>query len=149
VAVRQLWECPACARTFASCNQVHACAPLGDLERHFAGSEPAVRETFDRILTAVAGLGPVEVLAEKTRIALHVRMSFAALMPRRNWLTGHLVLARRIDHPRLTRIDALSERNLVHHFRLTAPAQVDQEFTSWLAEAEQDRVGRGFHAPPY
>jgi Domain of unknown function (DUF5655) len=137
VPVRQLWECPSCHRTFAGRNQVHTCARLGDLDRHFEGSEPVVRETFEAILTAVRGLGPVEVLAEKTRIALHLRMSFAALMPRRSWLSGHFVLARRVDGPRFTRIDALSARNLVHHFRLTSPDQVDEEFTAWLAEAYQ------------
>jgi hypothetical protein len=54
--------------------------------------QPAVRATFDAVLAAVLALGPVEVLAEKSRIALQVRMSFAALMPRRHWLNGHLVL---------------------------------------------------------
>src|SRR5689334_17794396 len=81
-----MWVCPQCGRTFANRNQSHACAPLGDLDRHFAGADPAVRAAFDRALAAVSGFGPVDVLAEKTRIALHVRMSFAAFMPRRHWL---------------------------------------------------------------
>ena len=84
-------------------------------------------------------MGPVEVLAEKTRIALHVRMSFAAFMPRRNWLSGHLVLARRIDSPRFSRVDTLSPGNVVHLFRLNSPADVDEQFAAWLAEAY--RVG--------
>ncbi len=103
-----MWACPACGRSFASRNQVHTCAALGDLDRHFAGTSPQVRATFDAVLTAAAGFGPVEVLAEKTRIALQVRMSFAAFMPRRHWLNGHLVLARRVGSPRFVRIDALS-----------------------------------------
>ena len=132
-----MWACPACGRSFASRNQVHTCAALGDLDRHFAGTSPQVRATFDAVLTAAAGFGPVEVLVEKTRIALQVRMSFAAFMPRRHWLNGHLVLARRVGSPRFVRIDALSPRNVVHTFRLTAPAEVDGEFTAWLAEAYQ------------
>ncbi len=83
-----MWTCPACGRTFASQNQVHTCAQLGDLDRHFARSEPAVRATFDLVLAVLASLGPVEVLAQKTRIALHARMSFAAFTPRRRWLAG-------------------------------------------------------------
>jgi hypothetical protein len=132
---RQLWLCPRCARTFANRNQAHACAPLGSLDRHFAHATPAVRATFDAVLTAISALGPVEVLAEKTRIALHVRMSFAALVPRRNWLNGHLVLARRIDSPRFSRIETVSQRNVVHNFRLLCPGEVDDEFAAWLAEA--------------
>jgi hypothetical protein len=122
---------------FASRNQTHTCAPLGDLDRHFARASPAVRATFDRVLAAVSRLGPVVVLPEKTRIALQVRMSFAAFMPRRHWLGGHLVMARRVDSPRFLRVDTYSPRNVVHAFRLTSPADVDEEFVAWLAEAYQ------------
>jgi hypothetical protein len=130
-----MWACPACGRTFANRNQTHTCARLGDLDRHFARSSPAVRATFDRVLAVVDALGPVEVLAEKTRIALHARMSFAALQPRRHWLAGHLVLARQITSPRFARIEVISPRNVVHQFRLNAPDEVDDQFAAWLAEA--------------
>lgn len=134
-AARAMWACPRCARTFANRGQAHACSPLGDLDGHFAGCAPEVRATFDAVLAAVRALGPVEVLAEKTRIALHARMSFAAFMPRRRWLNGHLVLARRVDSPRFPRVDVYSPRNVVHAFRLVSPADVDEQFTAWLAEA--------------
>lgn len=138
-----MWGCPRCGRTFANRNQAHTCAPLGDLEQHFARSAPAVRSTFERVLAAVSGFGPVEVLPEKTRIALHVRMSFAAFMPRQNWLNGHLVLARPVSSPRFLRVQVLSERNVLHTFRLTSPADVNAEFVSWLGEAY--RVGAQEH----
>ena len=96
-----------------------------------------MRAAFDRVLAVVSGFGPVTVLPEKTRIALQVRMSFAAFMPRRRWLGGHLVLARRIDSPRFLRVNTYSPRNVVHAFRLTSPADVDGEFVAWLAEAYQ------------
>src|SRR5205807_4307931 len=97
-------------RSFASGNQSHACAALGDLDLHFARSSPQVRAAFDAALACVRAVGPVQVLAEKTRIALQVRMSFAAFMPRRDWLNGHLVLARRIDSPRFLRVERHSPR---------------------------------------
>ena len=134
-----MWVCPRCARTFATRNQTHTCAPLGDLDTHFAGLSPEVRATFDRALAVVRALGPVTVLPEKTRIALHVRMSFAAFMPRKRWLNGHLVLARRVDSPRFLRIESFSPRNVLHAFRLREPDDVDAEFTTWLTEAY--RVG--------
>jgi hypothetical protein len=62
-------------------------------------------------------------------------MSFAAFMPRRRWLNGHLVLARRVDSPRFARIETFSPRNVLHAFRLTTPQDVDAEFTTWLTEA--------------
>jgi hypothetical protein len=135
--VADMWTCPECGRSFATRNQTHTCTALGDLDRHFARASPPVRAAFDAVLAAVSALGPVRVLPEKTRIALQVRMSFAAFMPRRDWLNGHLVLARRIDSPRFLRIETFSPRNVVHTFRLSGPADVDQEFAAWLAEAYQ------------
>jgi Domain of unknown function (DUF5655) len=140
---RPLWTCLECGRTFANRNQTHTCAVLTNLDRHFAGKAPVVRATFDRVVAVVSGFGPVEVLAEKTRIALHVRMSFAAFTPRRDWLDGHLVLARRIDSPRFRRVETFSPRNVLHTFRLTVPADVDAEFAGWLEEAYQ--VGQQRH----
>ena len=83
------------------------------------------------------------VLPEKSRIALQVRMSFAALMPRRRWLNGHLVLARQVDSDRFLSVQTFSPRNVLHTFRLHGPDEVDAEFTGWLAEAY--RVGEQRH----
>jgi hypothetical protein len=143
VLMKALWTCPACGRTFARPNQTHTCAVLRPLDEHFTGCAPAVRETFDAVVAAVRACGPVEVLPERTRVALHVRMSFAALMPRRRWLDGHLVLARRVESPRFRRIEVYSPRNVLHAFRLTAPGEVDAEFIALLAEAY--RVGAQEH----
>jgi len=140
-----VWTCPSCGRRFANPNQSHTCGPLGDLDRHFEGKDAAVRETFERVLEVVRRLGPVIVLPEKTRIALQVRMSFAALMPKRRWLDGHVVLARRLDSPRFRRIDTYSPRNVLHVFRLGSPDAVDGEVAAWFAEAyavgEQRHLG--------
>jgi hypothetical protein len=141
--MRDLWRCPTCGRTFANRNQTHTCATLGDLDRHFDGADARVRATFDRVLDVVRGLGPVDVLPEKTRIALHARMSFAAFVPRRRWLDGHLVLARRIDDPRFRKIEVYSPRNVLHAFRLSDVDDVDQQFVAYLGEAY--RVGLQQH----
>jgi hypothetical protein len=70
-------------------------------------------------------------------------MSFAAFTPRRRWLDGHLVLARRIDSPRFRRVEAYSPRNVLHAFRLAGPGEVDAEFVVYLEEAY--RVGAQGH----
>lgn len=133
-AVRPLWTCRKCRRRFANRNQTHACA-RHDLAHHFRGKDPAVRRLFNAVRRAAAACGPVIVLPEKTRIAFQVRMSFAQVSPKRQWLEGHFVFARRLEHPRFRRIDTISARNHVHHFRLTTPAEVDAEFRAWLREA--------------
>jgi hypothetical protein len=62
-------------------------------------------------------------------------MSFAQVTPRMKWLDGHLVLARRLEHPRFRKIETISARNHVHHFRLTTTADIDAEFAGFLREA--------------
>lgn len=86
------------------------------------------------------------VLPERTRIALQVRMSFAAFTARNHWLDGHVVLARERPSPRFRRIEVYSPRNVLHAFRLHKPDEVDDEVADWLAEAY--RVGRQDHLKP-
>ena len=80
-----LWTCGRCNRTFANRNQSHSCGRY-DLEHHFRGKPAEVRLVFEAFVAAVQALGPVEVLPEKTRIAFHVRTSFAQVTPRRRWV---------------------------------------------------------------
>ena len=138
-----LWKCPRCGRTFANRHQTHTCAPLGDLQRHFATADPGLRETFDTVVRAVRELGPVDVLPERTRIALHARMSFAAFTVRRHRLDGHVILARELYSPRFLRIEVYSPGNVLHAFRLSAVSDVDEDVRRWLAEAYD--VGRQLH----
>jgi hypothetical protein len=141
----KLWACPQCGRSFANQNQSHFCGRY-ELEAHFAAKSEAARALFDAFLELVQGIGPVTVLPEKSRIAFQVRMSFAALMVRKTYLRGHLVLARRLEHPRFLKIDTISPRNHVHHFRLDDRADLDELFTSWVREAYA--VGEQQHLPP-
>jgi Domain of unknown function (DUF5655) len=141
---RALWRCPRCRRRFANRNQSHACG-RHDLAHHFRDKPPAVRELFDGVRRAIEACGPVIVLPEKTRIAFQVRMSFAQVTPRRHWLDGHVVLARRLSDPRFRRVDTISRRNHVHHFRLASPAEIDARFRRWIREAYA--VGAQRHLP--
>ena len=131
---RSLWRCLKCRRQFANRNQSHACG-RHDLDHHFVGKSPEIRALFDEVVAAVRKIGPVRIVPEKTRIAFQVRMSFAQVTQKLNWLEGHLVLARRFEHPRFRQVQTISPRNHVHTFRITSPCDIDEDFRSWLAEA--------------
>jgi len=98
---------------------------------------------YSRLEELVLSLGPVIVLPEKTRIAFQVRMSFAAVRIQQRWIDGHVVLARRLESPRFRRIEYISPRNHVHHFRIISPNEIDSEFAAWFTEAYQ--VGEQRH----
>jgi hypothetical protein len=129
-----LWHCHKCGRDFANRNQSHACGRY-ELADHFRGKPLEIRALFDKVVDTVRAIGPVRILPEKTRIAFQVRMSFAQVTPRKHWLDGHVVLARRLEHPRFRTIQTFSPRNHVHSFRLTQPSDIDADFRAWLAEA--------------
>ena len=130
-----MWTCPDCGRAFANRHQTHTCAPLRSLDDHLEGKPPEIAEIVGLVIAAARACGDVTVLPEKTRIALAARMSFAALMPRRRWVDGHVVLARRLEDPRFTRIETFSLRNHLHAFRLVSVDDVDARFREWMREA--------------
>jgi hypothetical protein len=137
-----MWRCPDCSRRFANRNQSHACGRF-TLASHFEGKSPAIRAIFEKVLRIARRNGPVTVLPEKTRIAFQVRMSFAAFVIRKNWIDGHVVLARRLENPRFRRIETFSPRNHLHAFRFERTGDIDAEVASWLGEAYQ--VGEQRH----
>jgi Domain of unknown function (DUF5655) len=129
-----LWICPRCGRRFANRNQSHTCGRW-TLAHHLDGRAPEIVEIVERVIAMARSIAPVDVIAEKTRIALAARMSFAALVVRARWVDGHVVLARRLESPRFLRIEVYSPRNQLHAFRLGAPDEVDDEVRAWLTEA--------------
>ena len=130
-----MWTCPACGQTFVSPNLPHSCAVVA-LDDHFAGSAPDVRAAFDALLAAAREHGPVTVNVTKSRISLQARMRFAAVdAPRRDHLTGHLVLTRALPGPAVTRIEFLAPYYHLHRFRLAGPGDVGEDLRALLAEA--------------
>ena len=141
-----MWTCPKCSRQFANRNQSHACG-RHDLEPHFQGKPPVIREIFDAFVTALRENGAVIVLPERTRIAFQVRMSFAQLTPKRQWVDGHLVLARRAESSVFTKVETFSPRNHLHAFRLLTPADITPQLRRYMSEAyavgDQQHLRRG------
>lgn len=137
-----LWQCPTCGHRFSTRNQWHACYHV-PVDALFERSEPVVRDLFDRMVRILERWGQVTVVPQKSRIALQVRMRFAAVMPQKAALRGHLVLARRTPSRHFTRIDTFSPRNHVHVFRLLRLDDLDEEFIGLLGAAY--RVGRQAH----
>src|SRR5215813_6786161 len=130
----RLWRCAKCKRPFANVNQSHFCSSY-TLREHLAGKTPQAIKLFREFARLVKRCGRLRIIPEKTRIAFQVRMSFAAVSLRRDRLIGHVVLARRFEHPRFTKIETISPRNHVHSFSFTVHKELDDEVLSWLREA--------------
>ncbi len=138
-----LWRCPACGRPFANRNQSHSCGSFS-AEAFLAGKPEGARALYDAFVALVERCGPMTLAPGKTRVGFQVRMIFAAVdRLGAETLDAHVVLARRLEHPRFRRIDSISPRNHVHHFRIGSVAELDDEVAGWLREAYA--VGEQLH----
>ena len=129
-----LWRCPKCRRRFANRNQTHFCG-RHTIGAHFAGKSKTIATIYRAFVSALRDVGPVQVLPEKTRIAFQVRMSFAQLTPRRQWIDGHLVLARPTPAACIRKIESFSRRNHVHYFRLASVEDITPELVRLMRDA--------------
>ncbi len=131
---RPLWRCPKCGKYFVTRNLWHACA-RHSLEEHFAGRAPKLRLLFDALIGLLKRNGPLRVVPDKTRITFQVRMRFGGIYVRRNLLDLGFLLPRRLDHPRITRVEAFAPGAIGHHLEIRSPADLDSELASWLRES--------------
>lgn len=131
----ELWRCPQCSRQFANQNQSHSCG-VHTVAEFLSGKSPEAVMLYQRFAALVAECGEVVLAPVKTRVGFQVRMIFAAVNKLNDdGLFAHVVLARRLENPRFTRIDSISPRNHVHHFRIQRLDEIDDEVKSWLEEA--------------
>ncbi len=75
-------------------------------------------------------------------------MRFAAIIPRRRCLRGHLVLARHRPAPFFTRVPEYSRRNVVHEFRIDKPDDFTPQFRDYLEEAYRVGCQEYLQQPP-
>jgi hypothetical protein len=132
-----LWRCPGCDKLYPRAGQSHSCVVVS-LDDHFR-NRPRARELFDAFRAAIAEVGgPVRLSVAKTRIGLITNITFAAVMPRKNYLRAHVLLRRKVDSPRFVRVEE-GPPYWVHHFNIQSEADFDGELRAWLSEAY--RVG--------
>lgn len=134
---RPLWTCSKCKRQFVTPNMPHSCGDYS-VEKFLAGKSAHAISLYERFSALVHECGPVKVAPAKTRIGFQVRMIFAAVNKLNDQgLHAHVVLTRRLKNPRFIRIDTMTPKCYVHHFRIEALSELDDEVRGWLQEAYQ------------
>ena len=129
-----LWKCPKCGHEFVTRNLRHSCSHY-KMDHHFKGRDPVLRKIFDKWEGAVRKCGPITVISQKTRIVFTVRVRFASVMIRKNWVEVGLWLSREVRHPRLHHMAKYMQGCYYHYFRFEKPADIDRAFGPWLRES--------------
>ncbi len=130
---KAFWTCPRCGRQFVSANKWRSCQQFR-IEDHFAGKDPLVRQLYVRLFATLNEFGPVTAYALKTRIIFQAETQVAAVVIRKHWLDGYLWLRRRAAHPLIHRVEMQVFRDYGHVFRLTRPADLDDDLVALLHE---------------
>jgi len=113
----------------------HSCGRY-TVEQFLTGKSPSAVTLYQRFSALVQECGPVKVAPAKTRVGFQVRMIFAAVNKLNDkGLEAHVVLARRLEANRFKRIERMSDKCYVHHFRLESSRELDAEVKGWLCEA--------------
>jgi len=139
---KPLWRCPKCGHEFVTRNLWHSCGRY-ELSDHFIGKPPQLRQAFDAFVESAQKCGPVTVYGQKTRIVIQARVRFAGAVVRKHWLDASMWLKRRVEHPRLVRVENFGRLGFGHHFRLTQRGDIDHPMERLMREAY--RVGQQEH----
>jgi hypothetical protein len=131
---RPLWTCPKCGNQFVTRNMSHSCE-RHDLAPVFAGKPPQVRALFERFRMLVEACGPVTQVVYRDKVAYMVRVRFAGATPRKRWLEIGFWLRRRVESPRIDRVETLAPHVHIHRLHVTALDELDSELAAWLRES--------------
>jgi hypothetical protein len=132
----RLWTCPKCGRRFVGRNMWHACGDHS-VEKFLEGKGERARELFDRFESLIAACGPYEVAPAKTRVAFMGRVRFASVNSVSDRaMNVHFGLPRALRHPRVRKVEQFGSW-YVHHLRVSAPDELDDELLGWLRESYQ------------
>lgn len=105
------------------------------IQSYLQSASPQARSLYNRFADLVESFGPVSIVPTQTRIDFQGRIIFASAQLYPDSLLVSMLLPRRIDRPRVTRVDALGDEKYLHYLSIRSLDDFDAEFTAWLQEA--------------
>jgi hypothetical protein len=140
-----LWTCPRCEHRFVTPNTWHSCTRR-TLDDAFARTTPDARAAFDRFVELAAGCGPIEVIAQRTRVVIMGRVRFAGAQILRDRVRLNVALVRRIEAPWVKRVETYGPHWNAHGFEARSRADVDAivELPALLCEGYHDLGMQGW-----
>ena len=91
----------------------------------------------------VLSAGAASPARTRDQIGFQLRRIFAGVRLTDQAPEGYLDIARKIESPRFRNVAPYTKRVFVHHFGISAPEELDDEFAGWVRESYA--VGEGKH----
>ena len=115
-----------------------------DFDPYLAGMPEASVQMFRRFVDMARTPGLVTFELQNGPIVLRgSRRIFASVRVLDKGLRGHLNLMRRVNDPRLGKVEAFTKSLIYHGYLVASISDLDEEFQRWLDEAHS--VGDGAH----
>jgi hypothetical protein len=129
-----LWACPRCGREFAKRNQWHSCLAY-DVDGHFAGKDPRLREIFDLLVAKMEEFGPLRFDAVRRTINLIARHHLGGVEVQKKALRLGFLHDEPLESERFVRVARLGPHRVGHTVKLHSVDDVDDELLGWLKKA--------------
>ncbi len=131
-----MWTCPKCKQKFVNTNQWHSCGQ-NSVDNFLSNKTETAIQLYNYLISEFRKIGDFELHPAKTRIALNKRMRFASINRLgTDFIDAHLVFtAAFTDNHCFHRIDEVTKRAYVHHFRLYRKADLTDELREYMALA--------------
>jgi Domain of unknown function (DUF5655) len=114
------------------------------IERHLEAGSDHGRALFQRFVDIIASCGEYTTSVAKTTVTFKgPRRGFAGAHPVGDRLQGYFDVTYRVEDPRIRSVGPYQKDLFVHHFRVDALEQLDEQFASWIADA-YEQVGCGY-----
>jgi uncharacterized protein DUF5655 len=105
------------------------------LDDYFATGSPLERAIFDAIEEQLAWIGDVRIEPVAVGILLKRSRTFAELRPMVGRVRLSILMSRRLDHPRVTKLLHASGDRWAAFIDFRSAAEVDDEVRDWLTES--------------
>lgn len=134
------WTCPFCDREFGRTGQSHVCEPVMTVDAYYAAQPAFHREIYDAVAAHLADLGDEDVVIEAAKVGILIKRkrTFVELRPKKKWLALSIMLSRRIESERISRVVRAGPARVANFVNLRGADEVDEEILEWIAESYEE-----------
>jgi len=101
----------------------------------FAKGEPVTARIYERLLAAMAPLGPISIEVKQTCVHLcGAKSAFGGVHPRKSGVLLTIRSTKPIKSQRVRKSEAVSANRAHNDVLLSDPKEIDRELVGWLAQ---------------
>ena len=105
------------------------------VDDHFVGKDPSVRKLYDRLISLLRKLGPIQEEARKTSIHLVNVSALAGVEVRKDYMLLNIKSDHKIRNPRTEKTEQISAKRFHHKVKVSSLGDLDNDLQAWLRGA--------------